>query len=482
MNIKKLYKLAFESAGIAMAIYDCQGEVGIPLAINDAFCKFLGYTREELCSKTVEEISHPDDYKRDLHKISCLLTGHIDEIATEKRYIHKSGRIVWGELKGILQRNEDKSPQFAIVQIHDITHRKSIEKELLESKEKYESLIQDSLQAFYVVRDEKVIFVNPAGCELSGFSKEEIIGSNIYDYFTKDRVELAEYNYNQLLMGNSYTNEEQIVITNKGERVIEYTATKTVYEEEEAIQVIARDITERKKYEEMLVKSEKLALVGKLAAGVAHEIRNPLTTIKGFTQLLQMTKEYNEQHAAIMMNELSTVETIIDEFLSLAKTKSTSSFEMNDLHSIINRAITLVKTNTDLHNIELGAQFDETIPLVECEDEMLIQVFTNIIQNAIESMDTGFITMSTHRKNDVVTVAVVDNGCGIPKDRLKNLGEPFYSTKEKGTGLGLMISYKIIEQHKGQMSFYSNPGEGTRVEIILPIKQKNIGQINEKLL
>ncbi|MEC1956417.1 ATP-binding protein, partial [Bacillus anthracis] len=229
------------------------------------------------------------------------------------------------------------------------------------------------------------------------------------------------------------------------------------------------DITERKKTEELLNKSDTLAAIGQLAAGVAHEVRNPLTVIKGFIQLFQINKEDQEKYFDLMLSEIERIEAILQEFLSIAKTDEIST-EKKNIYQIFKNVVSLINTKAIMTNIQVELYTDSKDIIIECSENQLKQVFINILQNSIEAMPDGG-RISIHIKEigkDGIIISVIDKGIGIPEERIKRLGEPFYSTKEKGTGIGLMLSYKIIESHQGNISIMSEVGVGTTVTIYLP--------------
>lgn len=235
------------------------------------------------------------------------------------------------------------------------------------------------------------------------------------------------------------------------------------------IMIIVRDITERKKTEELLNKSDTLAAIGQLAAGVAHEVRNPLTVIKGFIQLFQINKEDQEKYFDLMLSEIERIEAILQEFLSIAKTDEIST-EKKNIYQIFKNVVSLMNTKAIMTNIQVELYTNSKDIIIECSENQLKQVFINILQNSIEAMPDGG-EISIHIKEigkDGIIISVIDKGIGIPEERIKRLGEPFYSTKEKGTGIGLMLSYKIIESHQGNISIMSEVGVGTTVTIYLP--------------
>lgn len=240
----------------------------------------------------------------------------------------------------------------------------------------------------------------------------------------------------------------------------------------EHIVIISRDISERKKAEEILLQSEKLSIVGELAAGVAHEIRNPLTTIKGFIQLYKWengSTEYND----LLLSELGRIETITSELLSLGKPQAVQLTRAN-VRELIEYATQLLLPQANMYDIQFVFKHDGSDIFITCEVNQIKQVFLNLLKNAIESMEDGgqiHLSLDTVGEDECM-ISVRDHGCGIPEDLLPRLGEPFYSLKEKGTGLGLMICHKIIRQHHGSISYHSKLNEGTLIQVRLPLAKE----------
>lgn len=228
-------------------------------------------------------------------------------------------------------------------------------------------------------------------------------------------------------------------------------------------------MTSRKRMEELLRRSEKLTTVGQLAAGVAHEIRNPLTTLKGFLQLQQRTRALNDNHMDMMLAELERINLIVSEFLVLAKPQAIQ-FQPKDVRRIVTDVVTLLDSQAKLNNVYFATQFDEFVPLVNCEENQLKQVFINVMKNAMEAMPEGGmveIAVQSRYKGQVVVV-IRDHGIGIPAEHLSQLGDPFFTSKECGTGLGLMVSQRIIHNHRGLIDIASEQNCGTEVTISLP--------------
>ena len=235
---------------------------------------------------------------------------------------------------------------------------------------------------------------------------------------------------------------------------------------------ISEDITSQKQSEKMLMKSEMLSAVGQLAAGIAHEIRNPLTSLKGFLQLMIQSKKYQKDYADVMMSEFNRLESIINEFLVLSRSKSVK-FEPVHVNLLLEEVIMVVESQAVLKGVSIQKNLAPSLPHIQGIPNELKQVFLNILKNGIEAMDgvTGVIQVTSLWKNDHMMLIFEDQGKGIPEDEIGKLGEPFYTTKEKGTGLGLMMTIKIIESHGGTIRFESKSFEGTRVIITFPMNE-----------
>lgn len=233
-----------------------------------------------------------------------------------------------------------------------------------------------------------------------------------------------------------------------------------------------RDITERTRLEEKLHRQERLASLGKLVAGVAHEIRNPLTSISIYIQHWQNQNKPNQQALATMYREVSRLDSIVDQLLYFAK-PAEANFAMHEITAMVNNVI---KFFSEVHQgkYSLVLDYKTDVPKVWIDPEQIERVLVNILFNAIQAIpDGGTITLSIlHRPQEGdVEVSVEDNGCGISKDNIAHLFDPFFSTKPKGTGLGLAIAHEIIQVHGGHIEVESEVGRGTRFAFYLKTRE-----------
>ncbi|MGW8457893.1 PAS domain-containing protein [Bacillus atrophaeus] len=367
-----------------------------------------------------------------------------------------------------------KNQRAELLLLIDISSRKKFQTILQKSRERYQLLIQNSIDTIAVIHNGKWVFMNESGISLfEAATYEDLIGKNIYDHLhpcdhedVKKRIQnIAEHKTDSEVMKQSwFTFQNRLIYT-------EMVCIPTTFFGETAVQVILRDISERKQTEELMLKSEKLSIAGQLAAGIAHEIRNPLTAIKGFLQLMKPTMEGNDHYFDIVFSELSRIELILSELLMLAKPQQHAYKEHLNLKKLISEVTALLETQANLNGIFIKTAFQRDSIFINGDQNQLKQVFINLIKNAVESMpDGGTVEIDTTEDEHSVHVTIKDEGEGIPEKVLKRIGEPFLTTKEKGTGLGLMVTFNIIENHQGTIQVDSKPEKGTAFKISFPKK------------
>lgn len=225
---------------------------------------------------------------------------------------------------------------------------------------------------------------------------------------------------------------------------------------------------------ERIKQAEKLAVVGELAAGVAHEIRNPLTSIKGFVQLIDLKKgsDVPPLYIETILDELDRIEQIVGEMVVLAKPALEEKSQV-DLSALLHDTVNLMSPQASMRNVVLRVELEPELPPIQAVRNQLKQVMINLIKNSIEAIrDEGIVMVTATYQSENVLITVADNGKGISPEDLKKLGTPFFSTKDTGTGLGLMISYRIIQNHAGEISVESKLGVGTKFEIKLPVNSR----------
>ncbi len=272
---------------------------------------------------------------------------------------------------------------------------------------------------------------------------------------------------------------EGVVVFNGGERTIGLTISGSTDSSGQKTGYICifQDITELKNLEAELKHKETLAAIGELSANMAHEIRNPLASLKGSIEMLKertLTKDHGEKLMNIALSEMDRLNKIITDFLTYSRPRDPEFFRF-DLNTMLDETVELIRNatmNTDM--ITIRKRFQGRREIV-ADPQKLRQVFLNLGMNAIESMHNGGeLIISTRDLNNMVVVSVSDSGVGIPQESIKDIFYPFFTTKDRGTGLGLSIAYRIIEEHNGRITVKSTPGHGTTFEVAIPVTPVNL--------
>ncbi|MFJ7748155.1 ATP-binding protein [Peribacillus sp. NPDC097295] len=369
--------------------------------------------------------------------------------------------------------HEDGSRKGLVVIGRDISERIAAENQLLASEQRYKSLFKHNPYPVLMLDLKGTITtVNPRFEAVTGFHNEEVQGDLFVDLnFSSEAKELIRSSCEYVVEKQKGIKKGQDIefVTKNGNYILLSCTFVPMLVGNELAGIItyAKDVTQIRETERRLRRSEKLSIVGELAASVAHEVRNPLTSLKGFVQLLSSSDHPHEQYYTIMLSELDRINLIVSELLVLAKPQELTLSE-NQIVELMGEVRDLLKLEANSSSTQISIQLKNEIPLILCEANQLKQVFINMLKNALEA-SASHIAIEIEQINDSITITIKDNGCGIETNRMKHLGEPFYSSKEKGTGLGLTVSCRIIEAHQGKVHFNSKSGHGTEVKIELPI-------------
>ncbi|MBN6188552.1 PAS domain S-box protein [Aneurinibacillus sp. BA2021] len=307
--------------------------------------------------------------------------------------------------------------------------------------------------------------------KITGRKRRELIG------FPAATIECLKP-YMHSTLQHEYIHEDIVVefqADNPQQKMICLLDTLPIYDEKNVLSGAygqLRDITEMKNLERKIITSEKFSVIGKLAAGFAHEIRNPLTSISGFIHLLKETLTEDAQHSYylhIIQNELDRVKKLVTSFIVTAKPDIPLRKEV-DIKQIISETGSLMESHALLHNVTIEYDMSAKPAWLYIDAMQIKQVMMNLIQNSIEAMpDGGTIRIRLDETNEyTVDITIEDNGCGMTAAEVDQIMNPFFTTKEDGLGLGLSISYQIIESHKGLLHVFSEKGKGTSFTITLP--------------
>ncbi|WP_420800263.1 ATP-binding protein [Neobacillus terrae] len=301
-------------------------------------------------------------------------------------------------------------------------------------------------------------------------SREEVYGKTIQEVIPDSYpILLEKYRI-------AWEEGERVTFEFKHREYSLYVLLKPVFQGGKVIEVIGSvtDISKVKVLEETVRNNEKLGILGELAAGIAHEVRNPLTTLKGFLQLIKPEAgESNKMFIDLMLNEVNRIEMITEEFMSIARPQALI-FKEENTYKIIEEVVHFMEPQSLLKGVQVHLYASAPSYPVVCEKNQLKQVFINLIKNALEAMPGGgnlyIMVKSNIGYNEI---SFVDEGIGIPEEVIQKLGQPFFTMKEGGHGLGLMMCNRIIEAHGGYTDIKSQVGMGTEFKIYLPMENKH---------
>lgn len=336
----------------------------------------------------------------------------------------------------------------------------------------FHQLIEHSLNSIWLVGQRgKILYSNKACLDLLKLtSPEEILYKSLYSFLHPDFHDSCKERLTRILEKKEVTElVEQQMIKSDGD-IIDVAVMGVPYYLKDKIvaQVIIQDITNRKRAERLLKDREKLSAIGQIAAGIAHEVKNPLTSVKGFLQLLKESQSH--PYFDIMETELEKALDTLQNLLQVSKPDLNEEpfvpinlcKELTSLLLLFQEKFYYVETELDLRDSDRK---------VVGRKNLFLKAFFNLIKNAIESIqDKGTIRIEHYYKNGSVHIKVSDTGVGIAEDQLKLLGTPFFSTKSEGTGLGLTQVFTTIHEHGGDISVQSIVGKGTTFHIQLPVK------------
>lgn len=445
--------------------------IGTVIFANPGCKEIFGWNPQDI--EGTLYLNLPGDVKGERMKLyERIKKGEIiKEIDSTRQTV--DGEVIYVNITFIPLYNKEKEIISFAGMARNITKRVQIEKELENTKQDLINTVREQQGLIFKYHKVNGEFIHTLcdGNLLSqiGLKQESVLDKSLYNFLPPKTAEDYEGYYKEAWNGKT------VSFNTRGKRNRHYfIQLKPIIHKGKVVEVIGStiDITKLKQTEELLNKSEKLALVGEMAAGVAHEIRNPLTALKGFVQLMDTDTSESKQKEFIhlMLSEIDRIEMITNEFMVMSKPQAVQ-FQENKIEGLIQHVLSFLKPQAILHNVQFITDIQDDLPPLNCEGNQLKQVFINIIKNAMEAMEEegeGKVTIHAHCKDEYLSLTFRDNGCGIPKDVLPKLGEPFYTLKEKGTGLGVMVTKRIIEAHQGEIHFSSEIGVGTSVEIILP--------------
>lgn len=439
-----------------------------PIIFNDT-----SILPQEFIGKTFREVGLPNNF--------CLLweatfsyvftTGK--EAVFESDFINQQGKHYFYHCRILPEYNEEDTIQSAIYILIDITEHKKMEAKLYQQHQESQVLIENTPDIISRIdKAMRVTFINSSIIKLTGCPPQQFIGKTLDELFICDK--------NTLIL---WKTSVELVFAEKKSNVFEYeypglngichfhARIVPEFDTEGSVKsalCTSRDITTYKNLTAEMARLDRLNLVGEMAASIGHEVRNPMTTVRGFLQMMSLKNEYKKssEFFKIMIEELDRANSIISEFLSLAKDKSVHLKE-NNLNAIVNALLPLMKASAIVDNKYIHCDLTD-IPNLLLDEKEIRQLILNLVNNGLDAMKPGgniYITTFTYDKT--IALAIQDEGHGIPKEIMNKIGTPFFTTKETGTGLGLAVCYSIANRHNATIQPITGP-QGTIFYILFP--------------
>ncbi len=461
-------------------------------SFNRSAEEITGFTKEEVLNKECSIL------RSDLCDVKCPVKEVMNTGETVFNYeitiTNKAGNKVPVNITTSPLRSSNKEIIGAIENFRDLTKHKGLWGRLRQERNRAQQYLNIAGVIIVAIDKEGVVtLINKRGCDALGYREKEIIGKNWYDLCVPESERgQRKGTFKKVMAGDKeeVENYENTIVNRAGEERIIAWHNTTLRDEKGRISGTlssGEDITRKKQTEVELIRSEKLASLGQLAASVAHEVNNPLAGILVYTTLLlkkhqeeKLQTEETESQLLKMKKELERTSRIIRNLLDFSR-QSDPSMRPIDLNKVVEAALLLVRHQINLEHIKLEKKLDSNLPVVLADFDQIQQVLINIILNATQAMpEGGRLTIATSiAKNitrgeslkDTVRIDVSDTGVGISKENLDRLFTPFFTTKEKGkgVGLGLPVVHGIVERHKGRIDVTSEPNMGTTFTIYLEV-------------
>ena len=473
-NSEEKLRQIFESATDGISVIDLRG---IITEANQRMVEMHGFrSKNELLGKSIYELLAP----REHNKIAANLREAMEEGAIsgiECTLLRADGSAFSGELGVNTLKDVQGNPFGHIIIARDITKRKETDEALKYAAEEW-SRTFDSINDAVCInsKDFRLLRVNKAFADMYHVEPSQVIGKHCYEVTNESEGPIESCPHQETLRTEKPAKSE-FFLHEKG-TYVEISTSPIFNKENEIVGSvhITRDITEQKKQNERLMGTDRLASLGELAAGTAHEFNNPLTSVIGLSELL-MRKELPDdirEDLKIINKEAQRAANVARNLLAFGG-RHTPVKQPDQINSIIEDVLELRAYEHKVKNIDVEKHLAPNLPKIMVDYFQMQQVFMNVIINAeyfmTEAHGRGTLTITTKKQNDTVRISIADDGPGIPQENLNRIFDPFFTTKEagKGTGLGLSICHSIVREHGGQIYVSSQLGKGTTIFIDLPI-------------
>jgi PAS domain S-box-containing protein len=470
---QKLQQLAWIVESSEDAIVGTTTE-GIVTSWNKGAEKLYGYSAAEMIGRYLKGLASPE-YRSEINMVIKRIKQGVRVQPYKTVRKKKNGDLVPVSIMVSVIRDEDGGTTGISEFSRDISEQ--VQAEELFRKAFH---VNPSMMSILSFTEQQIIDINENWLKNTGYRKEEVIGHTMHNLnLIVDEASINRV-WDAFSQDGVLNNEEIRYKTKSGEiRIGLMSAERLFFSGKMCALVVVTDVTELKHMEEELARLDRLNAIGQMAAGMGHEIRNPMTTVRGFLQTLGNREECQHltEYFSLMIEELDRANSIIKEFLSFANNKSVDLLEQ-DLNGIIVSMLPLLEADAILTNKSVGAELAE-LPLLLLDEQEIRQLILNIVRNGLEAMvPGGHLSIRTYKKENKIVLAIQDRGPGISQEILQKIGTPFVTTKGSGTGLGLAICYSIAARHHAKISVKTGP-RGTTFLIQFNSVKETSGKIKK---
>lgn len=476
---ERRFKLVFDEGPVGMAIIDVEGGC---LQVNKTICRMLGCDPMRLIGRSIADLgfSMVSQYNKD--ELRRVTTGEIPSFTWELEFAKDSGDIVRLRITATAVHDEESKLVCGLAMIEDITKKRAVESALRRSEQLFRLAFEEGPLGVWIIDDEgRCRRVNRTFAQMLDCQAEELQEKSLLELtHPNDRKTQADY-LNRLLLGTCrrYTLEKRYLKKDGGAIWTRLTAT-AVYDHDGRWLYglgMVEDINQRKEVEEALRRAERLAAIGTLAAGIAHEINNPLSAIvlsadaallaggqSGGDEIVKASLQ-NIQAGALRCGR------IVKSVLQFSRNEVSQKW-LDDVGEVVRRAGDMTKRMADVAGVDVRLKIAADLPRVLVNPTEIEQVFVNLITNAVQASQPGdVVEILAERLGDNVKIVVEDRGVGMSDKQAERIFDPFFTTRQAtgGTGLGLSISHGIVQEHGGEIHFASKLGVGTAMTVLLPV-------------
>ncbi|WP_010135169.1 chemotaxis protein CheB [Ochrovirga pacifica] len=510
---ENLFKSIFTNAGIGIATVSTNRK---PISVNPELENIIGYTNDEISKMSFEEFTHPEDVEIDVVQYKKLIEGKIDWYRMDKRYIHKNGYVIWGQLTVTVVRDVNNEVLYSVALVKDITEHKEIENKLNLEKQFNERIAETSPNGIYIydIKKGTNIFTNKRYKEILGYDINEINAmsqSQFTTLFHPDDHQAIDLHMKEVIEGKENSKIEYRFKHKQGHWVWCYSidCPFEVDEKGEVVSFIGSfiDLSEKKDFEEMLKQAKQKAEIANIyknqfLANMSHEIRTPINGIVGFADLLKeknLSIEKRNKYSEVIKSSSNQLLILINDIIDISKIEAgelkllKKPCHLGELIQDLETTFIGIKNQKQKEHLKIITEIPKKHAnlTIETDPFRLHQVLSNLINNAIKFSDEGTIKFGFNLENNIVKFYVKDEGIGIPQEKINLIFNRFEQlsygdlAKNEGTGLGLTISKGIIDLLNGKLNIISSENKGTMVTVELPyiktdVLPSNLEQINIK--